>query len=685
MKLNKKIVAINLLASFMFAQNVYAARFESDAVTPGSSSNGGDISVPKVEGSEGTIGEAQPPIICPSDINTQTNMPLGLINRLVRNGKPVTVEVDEAKKVVKVNIPPILNSCGTVQVETRQGTDSKNMIILFRIDGTKKVAKKDDAGNVVKDAEGKEVMVDEVVKGITYGEFEACLNKKIKNGKIPHKDIPGKEYAEAEYKFPYSFNKDEDSKKSISVSYGYPKAFDAEDGFPPFYGKDRGTTFKGYECMIPEKSGRDTVYLHKGFDALIEDINKACSSGDAQKIADMRRTIGNAEVLQDNMDLIKSALDAHYLIAAKAEATAIYKKMSAIETKMNKERDSMDETEARKRSAEYAALAKELDETFLNPAIYRIETLMAKRETLDSDSPEIAKIDDEIRKLNTEIREFYGKGDKAFSALYSIMEKYALNDSAKTIDDIRLKSYAYSRVFAGKPDKRGKPLTMAAANKMQVEGMKRFDKTLDDWGDQYQVSQGSTYPIKKTEKERQGAINKMNSRWAAYEKKEYSDYNSYCATGWTGSVKNPVKCKSFMSGREKRMNAELKKREKDLLYIKGRNDKLERMGTNYNDYQRKMASIEEEEEYDDYGASYSSYEDNFEERYPSYSGPTTGTGYDANLYGMDGTSAMMGYGQQQQQMYNPYQQSQMYGAQPGYQYQMPQMQQQQMGGWPSIR
>ena len=174
----------------------------------------------------------------------------------------------------------------------------------------------------------------------------------------------------------------------------------------------------------------------------------------------------------------------------------------------------------------------------------------------------------------------------------------------------------------------------------------------------------------------------MNSRWAAYEKKEYTDYNNYCTPGmfWVGSpsAKNPVKCKEWQAGLEKRRTSELKKREKDLLFIKGRNDKLEKMGGNYNEYQRRMASREEAESdmYEPYGSSYTSYEDNFSDRFPGYYGPTTSTAYNGANYNMGGMSNSMQMGQQQMMM--PGQQMQ------NGQYQMPQMQMQQQGAWPGM-
>ncbi|AUO00098.1 hypothetical protein DOM21_00230 [Bacteriovorax stolpii] len=694
MKLNKKILAINLLASLLMTESAFAriqgvrtpstgeSKPSNGAATRNSSSN----TVKKSEATKEEVitSQANSMASCDGDQDKEKYYPLELFQQLTRDGDSINIEQRAGNKIV-VRIPPIINVCGNFLPELRQDKDSKNVTVLMRL--------------VKRDESGKDV-------DQTYAQFEECLSSyKLKgkdgvespilvDGQLKHDDIPGKLYSENIYSMDYEFDKKADVKKSVTLTFGYPKAYnDPRNGYKPLFGiEDRVKgSVPGESCMLAEKIADDSTFINKGQDVLIEEINAICKSGDAQKIAEARRSLGNADALKDIADKIKAEMDAGYLNAVKADVARIDGELKKIEEKLNKQRDTMDEATAKKEIAKYADLVKELDNKFLNPAIYRVDTLMQKRAGLEDGAPEMKAIDDEIKKLNEEIGQFSKRNPTSFASVYSVMEKYAINDAAKTVEDIRLKSYLYSKVYAGPTDeKRGKPLTFEAANKQQVEKLQRFDKTLNDWTDQYLVGQGNMYPIKKTENERQAAIDRMNSRYAAFEKKEYQDYNSYCAVGMLGSVKNPVKCKEFVSGRDKRMSAELKRREKDLYYIKGRNDKLTKMGTNYNEYQRKVASREEAEAdmYEPYGSSYTSYEDNFADRYPGYYGPTTSTAYDASMYNMGGQSAAMMMGQQQQQMYYPQQQSQMmYGQQQGYQYQMPQMNQmggQQMGAWPSI-
>ena len=136
-----------------------------------------------------------------------------------------------------------------------------------------------------------------------------------------------------------------------------------------------------------------------------------------------------------------------------------------------------------------------------------------------------------------------------------------------------MKSHLYSRVYAGRADeRRGSPLTFETANQQQFKKIQNFEKVLNGWTDVYLVGKGNMLPIRRVERERQGAIDRMNSRYATFERKEMTDYNSYCSAGMLGGMRNPVKCREFVNGRQRRMDRELKRRERDLIYIKGRNE-----------------------------------------------------------------------------------------------------------------
>lgn len=690
MKLNKKMMAINVLATILMT-DVAMARIsgERKPSTPsagGGTSNGRSQSkapsstkVTEAPKDNFQVVQTADMATCTMDQDKEKYFPLDLFTQLARDeGAGVDIQIRPNNKIV-VKIPPVINVCGQFTPEIRQDNVTKNVTVLIKLFGTRKEEVVVDGVKTIK--ETKDVL-------LTHKELEDCLIEKniIVDGKIDYDKVPGRGYSESISTFDYDFDKKKDVKNTVTVSYGYPKAYDSADGYPALYGfEDRTPTVPGESCMRAEKVAENSTYINEGKDVLIEKINAACMTENAQKIADARKSLGNADALKDIADKIRSEMDAAYLAAVKTDVTRISNDMAKIEDKLNKNKDTMDEAQAKKEITKYAELAKELDSKFLNPAIYRLDNLMQKRASIEDDeSPELKNIDEEIKKINEEIGQFSKRNPTSFASVYSTMEKYALNDSAKTVEDVRLKSYLYSKVYAGRTDeRRGKPLTFEAANQQQYKKIQNFEKTLNVWTDVYLVGKGNMLPIQRTERERQGAIDRMNSRYAAFEKKEMSDYSSYCSVGMLGGIKNPVKCKEFVNGREKRMNAELKKREKDLMFIKGKNEMLTKMGTSYNEYQRNLASKEsdEAEMYDPTGASYTSYEDNFSDRFPGYYGPTSSTAYDASMYNMGGVSGSVGMGQNQVMMA----QQQQYGGQQGYQYQMQQPQMgQQMGGWPSL-
>lgn len=557
---------------------------------------------------------------CVIDPEKSAAFPMDFFKLLTRDGGLPSVEARDGNKVV-VKFPAILSvsGCGDFKPEPYQDPTTKNVTVQF-----------------VNTA------------GKTYGEYLDCLYEKDvlgEDGKIvlDSKNSGFKEYS---YAFDYNFDAKEDLKKSLKLSVAYPKAFSGKDGYSPVYGKDLSVELPSKLCEEAEKISPEITYLNKGRDALIEELRAKCYSGDAQKIAEARKSIGNAEALKDIADTLKSKLDAAYLSAVQTDVDEIFKKMGKLEDEFKRTAKDMDEQTAKKKVQAYADLAKQLDDKYLNYAIYRLDNLTKQYEGME-DGDAKKKVGEEIAKLNEDISKFAKRDSVAFVSLYALMEKFALNDQAKTIEDIRLKSYLYSKVYpkgsGSESDKRGKALSFAEANQKQVKGMNNFDRTLTDWSDVYLTSQGNMAPIKKVESARSQVISKMNTRWNTYQQTEYKNYAQYCSTGMTGAVTNPVQCKTFLAGVEKRRQAELKRRDKDLAYIKTTDTKLSKMGVAYNKYQADQ--VEKATNNDDdtpYGSSYSGYETTFDEKYPQYTGPSESTSYDASMYSMAGATGAQG-------------------------------------------
>jgi len=173
------------------------------------------------------------------------------------------------------------------------------------------------------------------------------------------------------------------------------------------FGVDGAAELPSSLCMSSEKIQSQITYLNKGEDVLLEDLRAICKSGDAQRIAEARRSIGNAEALRDIADKLKSELDAGYLLAVKQDVNRISGEMSKIEERLVKDKDSIDEATAKKLSKQYADLSKELDSKFLNPAIYRLDTLMKLRAGMDDEDAKSKVVDDEIKNLMKTLVDFH--------------------------------------------------------------------------------------------------------------------------------------------------------------------------------------------------------------------------------------------------------------------------------------
>jgi hypothetical protein len=681
MKVNKRFITLNLLACLLLSQGVWAARIQGQRSQQDSGSSAGSTGRQertteqrgtKVtdEGSRQVTAAAESS--CNKDMDAEEYFPAELFKDLSRDGEGLQVELRPGNKIA-VKIPPVVNFCGSFVPVLRQAEKSKNIIIMMKL-------------------------VDKDNKNMSHGQLAECLQKasvkkdgtdfkpvaeksderkSVYDPKFNHDLVPGKYYTESTYLLSYDFDKKKDVKETISVSMGFPSAYNSKDGYNPISEfESKSGSFPGVTCMLTETiptAGSKKLFVNKGRDVLIEEINDICRNGNAQDVAAARDSLGNADALSDIADKIRSSLDAEYLKKAKVEAKAIYEKMGKIEERLAGDLEKMDQKKAKKDVDTYAELAKELDSLYINKAINRIDNLLVQREKLDSDSEEIKKIDQEIEALNEEIGAF-SRRSSGFANVYGVMEKFAFTDQAKVIEDIRKKSEVFSRVYEGDEDKRGPKLTLETANKEQAEHMQRVGRVMVDWFDVHQASKGSMYPIKKTEKEIQAVATRMNSRMAALEKKDREDYNNYCTYGWTGGQKNPVKCREWSTTRQVKINAELKRREKDLLYIRGRSQKLDKMGNSYNLHMRSVASREVADagKYDPFASSFSGIEDTFQERYPQYYGSQVSTAYDPMMYQMGGMQQSMMMGQQQMMM-------------PGAQQQMmPGQNQLQMGGWPSL-
>ena len=618
---------------------------------------------------------------CSGSLDNEKTFPLAFFNQISSDELSGPKFEINADNTVKVKFPNMIRSCGKFQVSYIQDPQNKDILMLINLDESTMPVKRDKVtGAPYKNGEKYKA---------TYSDYMECLKTPTLKGDgtlakamfspdgKPADDIDPENFSSYEQTFSYDYDKSKDLKKSMKLSFGYSKSYDNSGSYPPAWGLDKTLDQKG--CMMSQLIHKGTTYVHEGEDSWRKKLLNDCMSGNTQKIAEARRSIGNAEPLKDIAQQLEHIFDAAYLIEAKKEVEDLYAKMKTIEEKISSQKDTMEEKEAKKLVKEYASLTKSLNEKFLNPAILRLDELMKEREKLSSsDDKGLEAIDEQIQKLNEDIGAFAARKN-AFAGLYSVMEKYSIEDSAKTIEDIRLKSFWYGKVFSGPADaKRGKPISLETANKNQVKGLQKFDKVLTDWSDQYLVKSGNTFPIRKTQSEKSMAYTRMEKRRYDFQVKEETNKRKYCAIGFTGSPSNPVQCQAWMSGTNSRLNAELARRKQDLLFIKSRDDKLGKMNVGYSEYERRKVASDTENDEDSapYGGSYTSYENNFEDSFPQFNEQPGNNQYNPMNFNM---------GQQQGMNMGPSQNMGMMG--PGmYNPQMPMQQgQYQMPQWPGMQ
>lgn len=552
---------------------------------------------------------------CSADQGKAEYFPLEFFKMISINNTAPEIEMRSGNRIA-VKLPPVLNVCGNFSPEFVQ--DSKTLDVTIMIKAEK---------------DGKKV---------SYADFLKCLEEKQlvgQDGYIKHGEISGDKYAYSVHEGKIKFDPTRDAAKTVKVNFGFPFAFKSfnDSGYEPLHGFVSDTPAQGMSCMLQEKLAEKPVFFNKGKDVILQEMIEICNQGDPAKIKELIKTVGTYEALRDDVQPVTQGLIDGYMSAAKKEADKILKDMEKLEAKIAEGGDKLDEKEARKQITRYAELAKKLNETYLDPAITQLDDLMKQRDALeeashDSDEPDprMAEIDKKIKALNESISAFANKNSTQMASVYAVMQKFAINDSAKIIEDIRLKSFFYGKVNPGLEGK--KKMSMEAAGKEQATRLKKFEASLKEWTDYYLVSKGNTEPLKRVEKQRAALIQSMNKRYATFEQNMAKEYNSYCAVGMLGTVKNPTKCQQFMSNYNTKMGQELQKRERDLKNIATANSKLERMGMNYNQYQQEMHKRMQEGDmsggYESFGYGYGDgdYED-YSTAYQEYSGPSLTTDY----------------------------------------------------------
>ncbi len=400
---------------------------------------------------------------------------------------------------------------------------------------------------------------------------------------------------------------------------------------------------KSFSCYNVEKIHSEGTVVYKSPESQAEERTAAlCKemkyTDILNEIKDLDpNTLGNYKQLKG---ILEGALDE----ARKKRRDEIYEKMASIEQKFIPDEDDrkegrdvgVTEKQAKKLTKEYASLAKELDKIEINPLIGKVKGLLEEREDADEDRQ--AAIDKQVRMLNDRIGKFGDKDQNDIGYIYNGMKEYGLTEPGWTIEGYFRKSRYYKRYYSDddESDGRGKALDLEDISKVMTKRLKSFkNSVLTDWRDYATVKKGGTAPLRTSQKDVAKAHKALNAGWSSYQKKEQKDGRKYCGRSFIGSVNNPVGCKRWQQGRNKRLKIALAKRKRGLLYIKGRDAKFVQLRGAYGDYQSRKIAAEIESGANDPdplsiytpgGGSFSyDFEDDYNEDYDFY--PLGGSAY----------------------------------------------------------
>jgi hypothetical protein len=390
-----------------------------------------------------------------------------------------------------------------------------------------------------------------------------------------------------------------DEKKPMSVFFGSPR----------FLGREYGAAFRfqenelvGDQCLRLEDVKEDGGALYTKRDAEEARLFDICQNGNYDAIKAALNSLGNAPELRRTLEIALQR-------AADERATQIYDRLGAIEDRFRPNPEDrkdgklvgVTEKQARTLAREYGDLLKELNDVVYTPSINKIEELLKEKEQVATTEKRSEQIDDEIRALNERIGQFSKRSESQLGAVYNGLREYSLGDEAKKIEGFRLKSSTFARVYDGKRDKRGPPLTVTDANETIIKQLKRFEnEVIKDWDDAYLAKQGSDAPVRAAERQIQTAYGKIQSEYQKYVQTEQSEYKRYCSTNWIGGVQNPARCQRWQQGQQARQKKYLQSRERRLKQVQAQSNRAQALTGYYEDAQRRIAA-ETEYSSDPYG------------------------------------------------------------------------------------
>lgn len=574
------------------------------------------------------------PIVTASQTTTKTcsdgnQVPLSLLQMLTESGEGISVsgfDKSDGQKKIVLRIPEYIKACTDFKFSVIQNPANANVGVSVENNFDYEAHYK-----------AKNWTLPSGFERMSQNDrYEDCLKREgiLINGE-DGLTIQRPEYKESNYGSTVSAPIDLlyfDETKSMNVYFGSPHFLGREYGVGH---KLRDQELLGDGCLRVEDIDSKGGVLYSSEEAEKSRLMNICSSGNYDAIRAALNSLGNAHELRSTLE---SALGR----AATDRAREIYERLEAIEDAFKPSREDREagrnvgvsERQAKKLGDEYGTLLSELNDIVYTPSINKIQELLNKRE-LETDDRKVEEIDRQVKDLNELVGLFNKNHNKEtkLGLVYDGLKEYNLAKEAEAIEGFRLKSQYFGSVYEGRRDnKRGPQLTIQDANEKITDKLTYFkDTVMKDWEDIYLAKEGSSAPVRSTQRQMNTQIARLQTDYQRFQKSEQENYQRYCARTMFGTVKNSTRCNSFMSGQSKRYKSYLSRRERQLRGIQSTNNKLLTLDQYYQSAQRTVAATDSEFNDDPLGIYSGAY---YGSEFADQSGGLTGMDPMMNLYNM---------------------------------------------------
>lgn len=299
----------------------------------------------------------------------------------------------------------------------------------------------------------------------------------------------------------------------------------------------------------------------------------------------------------------------------------------------------MDEDEVEDLVNKFRKLSQQLTDVQINPSIKRLNRLIEERK--GKSGKEREKINKKIKKLEKEIDVIASKGLKnAFKYAGRAAAEYNLQDDAKDIEMIRLRSKEYGKVAKSK-----KKYSVKTAKRKIKKGIKNLEREFVRWEKNEASKEGDYDVVRDEERYVRRVYERTQKRARDMMMNEMKMEREYCSRSmWTGSVKNPYRCKAFINNRGRRQASMSRYLARAEGHLRQRMGDLDTYRSNYDDYIREEHMREFGDYYDnEFGSADDFY--GFKNNYFS-NDPFMGTPNDFRTYDGSGNSyPFSAYGQ----------------------------------------